>query len=138
MSKHAHIFILILHVSLWTHKHAKVWKTDLVLCYLQYWCCWNTNTEMQLGQWLFCYVSGVQCYINHFELWENSSHGPEIVEIFLYVYMKFLNCGTKDMGSVQDDTFCGWNLLPLLSKGKSEFAMGIKLYYLSLHLPCWY
>lgn len=59
----------------------------------------------------------------------------KIMDFFLFIYMNSLNCGSKDAGSVQDNSFCGWDPCLLLSKGKFHFVMGTKLYYLSSHLP---
>lgn len=51
---------------------------------------------------------------------KNSSHRSKIKQIFFCVYMNSLNCSIKDVGSVQDNSFCG----SIAVKGKIPICHG--------------
>lgn len=80
--------------SSFIHKHAKIWKTDWGLCFLQYWSWWNTNTEIHNKTITATKASGVQRYIDHFKLWvKNYGNFPLCTyELFKLWYKGYRQC----------------------------------------------
>lgn len=110
-------------------------ENRLSIWYLQYWYWWNTNTEIRNTTITATKASGIQCCIHHLNLWKTSSHGSDIMYVFLCVCMNSLSSGMKDVGSVEDDGVCQWYPCPLLPNGKFRFGMGIRCFVFAPALP---